>query len=187
MNDEYLRSQRQMANANNPNIEGEHQSPRSNRSATPPFNNQMKQSPTVKTERPFTPVSANQNMPSPMAPSSATQQTSPSVTAAPPPAAPTSTATGATTGEKRKNTSPSSGSSKKRLLSGVTLHDASKFANARDLEFFEKVKRMFKSETVYQNFLKCISIYNQEIINRKECSRSLSVLFHSQIDWSKVT
>lgn len=178
MNDEYLRSQRQMANANNPNIEGEHQSPRSNRSATPPFNNQMKQSPTVKTERPFTPVSANQNMPSPMAPSSGTQQTSPSVTAAQPPAAPTSSApTGATTGEKRKNTSPSSGSSKKRLLSGVTLHDASKFANARDLEFFEKVKRMFKSETVYQNFLKCISIYNQEIINRKECSS-----FNSLID-----
>ena len=170
MNDEYLRSQRQISNANNPNIEGEHQSPRSNRSATPPFNNQIKQSPTVKSERPFTPVSANQNMPSPMAPSSTTQQASPSVATAPPPPAPTSTSTGATTGEKRKNTSPSSGSSKKRLLSGVTLHDASKYANARDLEFFEKVKRMFKSETVYQNFLKCISIYNQEIINRKECS-----------------
>ena len=182
MNDEYLRSQRQMSN--NPNIEGEHQSPRSNRSATPPFNNQMKQSPTVKTERPFTPVSANQNMPSPMAPSSTTQQqASPSVTTAPPPPPPTShTTTGATTGEKRKNTSPSSGSSKKRLLSGVTLHDASKYANARDLEFFEKVKRMFKSETVYQNFLKCISIYNQEIINRKECSSK-----HSEIDLSQVT
>ena len=78
---------------------------------------------------------------------------------------------GALIGDKRKNTSPSSssGSSKKRALAGITVHDAAKYATARDLEFFERVKRHYKhNEIVFQNFLKCLNLYNQEIINRKE-------------------
>ena len=74
-------------------------------------------------------------------------------------------------GDKRKNTSPSSstGSSKKRALAGITVHDAAKYATARDLEFFDKIKRHYRNnEVVYQNFLKCLNLYNQEIINRKE-------------------
>ena len=134
-------------------------SPRSNRSVTPPFKTG---SHSVKSERPLTPVastglaSPNPANDSPLAPS----LMSPQVHHVQAPTIPIP-------GEKRKNTSPSTSGTKKRLT-GVSLHDASKYATAKDLEFFEKLKKTFKNDVVYQNFLKCLSIYNSEIINRKE-------------------
>ena len=115
----------------------------------------------MKAERPFTPVSAPTLAPPPVT------SPPPQVSKTPPGSTPAPTLVG----DKRKNTSPSStgGSSKKRALASITVHDAVKYATARDLEFFEKMKRHYKhNELVYHNFLKCLNLYNQEIINRKE-------------------
>lgn len=78
-------------------------------------------------------------------------------------------------GDKRKNyTSPSGTGMKKRVLSGVTLHDAAKFVSANDLTFFERVKKALKSDAVYHNFLRCLSLYNNEIVSRNELANLVS-------------
>ncbi|CAG5106214.1 Oidioi.mRNA.OKI2018_I69.chr1.g2742.t1.cds [Oikopleura dioica] len=72
---------------------------------------------------------------------------------------------------KRKNnsgSSPAGTSSKKRLLSGITLHEAAKYATDSELIFFQRVQSMLKETDAYHQFLKCISLYNNEIINRNE-------------------
>jgi len=86
---------------------------------------------------------------------------------------------------KRKNnsgSSPAGTSSKKRLLSGITLHEAAKYATDTELIFFQKVQNLLKETDAYHQFLKCISkfylnfsilmffagLYNNEIINRNE-------------------
>jgi histone deacetylase complex regulatory component SIN3 len=61
---------------------------------------------------------------------------------------------------KRKNnsgSSPAGTSSKKRLLSGITLHEAAKYATDTELIFFQKVQNLLKETDAYHQFLKCIS------------------------------
>ena len=64
---------------------------------------------------------------------------------------------------KRKTnsgSSPAGTSSKKRLLSGITLHEAAKYATDTELIFFQKVQNLLKETDVYHQFLKCISKYS---------------------------
>ena len=77
-------------------------------------------------------------------------------------------------GDKRKHTSPSSTTGKKRVLSGVTLHDAAKYVSEKDLIFFERVKKTLKSDAVYHNFLRCLALYNNEIVSRNELANLVS-------------
>lgn len=37
--------------------------------------------------------------------------------------------------------------------------------------FFDKLKRALRNQTVYENFLKCLCLFNQEIISRAELLR----------------
>lgn len=38
----------------------------------------------------------------------------------------------------------------------------------REMQFFEKVKQRLRSKEQYQDFLKCLNLYAQEIISRNE-------------------
>ena len=79
-------------------------------------------------------------------------------------------------GDKRKN-SPNDRvvpGMKKRVLSGVTLHDAAKFVTDKELVFFERVKKTLKTEAVYANFLRCLALYNNEIVSRTELANLVS-------------
>ena len=133
MKDEHLRRKNEKLKNESGSGSGLIGSPRSNRSVTPPFK--------VKTERPLTPVTSSLT-----SPSHQTQNDSPGQGQLGLPVlhsgqSPMSHQSRDTLqsrdilpipGEKRKNTSPSTSGTKKRLT-GVTLHDASKYATAKDL------------------------------------------------------
>uniref|UniRef100_A0AAY4E637 Paired amphipathic helix protein Sin3b n=1 Tax=Denticeps clupeoides TaxID=299321 RepID=A0AAY4E637_9TELE len=38
----------------------------------------------------------------------------------------------------------------------------------REFTFFDKVRRLFKSQEVYENFLRCIALFNQEVVSGAE-------------------
>ncbi|XP_006639831.1 paired amphipathic helix protein Sin3b isoform X1 [Lepisosteus oculatus] len=38
----------------------------------------------------------------------------------------------------------------------------------REFAFFDKVRRLFKSQEVYENFLRCIALFNQEVVSGSE-------------------
>ncbi|XP_067085881.1 paired amphipathic helix protein Sin3b isoform X1 [Osmerus mordax] len=38
----------------------------------------------------------------------------------------------------------------------------------REFTFFDKVRRLFKSQEVYENFLRCIALFNQEVVSGSE-------------------
>uniref|UniRef100_A0A8C9YSN3 Paired amphipathic helix protein Sin3b n=1 Tax=Sander lucioperca TaxID=283035 RepID=A0A8C9YSN3_SANLU len=38
----------------------------------------------------------------------------------------------------------------------------------REFSFFDKVRRLFKSQEVYENFLRCIALFNQEVVSGAE-------------------
>ena len=83
-------------------------------------------------------------------------------------------------GDKRK-TSPNSASAKKRVLSGITVHDAAKVVTDKDLFFFEKVKRILP-DPVYANFLKCLTLFNDEIVSKTEVINLVSPMIGKSPD-----
>merc|ERR550539_674868 len=50
----------------------------------------------------------------------------------------------------------------------VSLAEAGRYGSLSDYAFFDKVRKALKNNEVYQNFLRCLSLYNQEIVNRVE-------------------
>ncbi|XP_075219291.1 paired amphipathic helix protein Sin3a-like isoform X2 [Lycorma delicatula] len=50
----------------------------------------------------------------------------------------------------------------------VTPAEAGKYGSLNDYAFFDKVHRSLKNQEVYENFLRCIVLYNQEIVSRSE-------------------
>uniref|UniRef100_A0A7N9AQS4 Paired amphipathic helix protein Sin3b n=1 Tax=Mastacembelus armatus TaxID=205130 RepID=A0A7N9AQS4_9TELE len=44
----------------------------------------------------------------------------------------------------------------------------SKHGVLREFSFFDKVRRLFKSQEVYENFLRCIALFNQEVVSAAE-------------------
>ncbi|XP_076267862.1 SIN3 transcription regulator family member A [Rhynchophorus ferrugineus] len=50
----------------------------------------------------------------------------------------------------------------------VSLGEASKYGNLNDYAFFDKVRKALKSHEVYTNFLRCLILFNQEIISKTE-------------------
>uniref|UniRef100_A0A3Q3L0I0 Paired amphipathic helix protein Sin3b n=1 Tax=Mastacembelus armatus TaxID=205130 RepID=A0A3Q3L0I0_9TELE len=47
----------------------------------------------------------------------------------------------------------------------ILLH---KHGVLREFSFFDKVRRLFKSQEVYENFLRCIALFNQEVVSAAE-------------------
>lgn len=56
----------------------------------------------------------------------------------------------------------------------VTLAEASKYGSLRDYAFFDKVRIALRTPEVYDNFLRCLTLFNQEIISRSELSCLIS-------------
>ena len=54
------------------------------------------------------------------------------------------------------------------VLKDVSLAEAGRYGSLSDYAFFDKVRKALKNNEVYQNFLRCLSLYNQEIVNRVE-------------------
>lgn len=50
----------------------------------------------------------------------------------------------------------------------VTLAEASKYGSLNDYAFFDKVRKALRNPEVYENFLRCLTLYNQEIISKSE-------------------
>ena len=70
---------------------------------------------------------------------------------------------------------PSSGLSqpppKKPKIGGVrdvSLAEAGKYGTLKEFAFFDQVRLALKSPEVYENFLRCLVLFNQEIISRAE-------------------
>ena len=62
-------------------------------------------------------------------------------------------------------------SSKKRhksALKDVSLAEAVKHGNFSEFAFFDKVRKALKSQDVYDNFLRCLVLFNHEVISRPE-------------------
>lgn len=56
----------------------------------------------------------------------------------------------------------------KPICRDVTLADASKYGSLSDYAFFDKVRKALRTPEVYDNFLRCLTLFNQEIISRTE-------------------
>lgn len=57
---------------------------------------------------------------------------------------------------------------KMTCLRDVSLAEAGKFASLNEYAFFDKVRKVLKSQEVYDNFLRFLLLYNHEILSRSE-------------------
>ena len=53
-------------------------------------------------------------------------------------------------------------------LRDVSLAEAGKFGTLNEYAFFDKVRKALRSPEVYENFLRCLVLFNQEVISRGE-------------------
>lgn len=65
-----------------------------------------------------------------------------------------------------KKHKPSYGSSS--LCRDFSIADAAKYATLNDYAFFDKLRKAVKSQDVYNNFLRCLVLFNQEIVSKYE-------------------
>ena len=54
------------------------------------------------------------------------------------------------------------------VLRDVSLAEAGKYGTLNEYAFFDKVRKALKSPEVYDNFLRCLVLFNQEVISRGE-------------------
>lgn len=50
----------------------------------------------------------------------------------------------------------------------VSIAEAGKYGSLNDYAFFDKVRKALRSPEVYENFLRCLVLFNQEIISKSE-------------------
>ncbi|XP_053206939.1 paired amphipathic helix protein Sin3a-like isoform X2 [Panonychus citri] len=53
-------------------------------------------------------------------------------------------------------------------LRDVSLAEAGKYGSLNEYAFFDKVRKALRSQEVYENFLRCLFLYNHEIVSRNE-------------------
>lgn len=65
---------------------------------------------------------------------------------------------------------PSQPNKKQKMtsLKDVTLTEAGKHGTLNEFAFFDKVRKALRSQEAYENFLRCIVVYNNEVISRSE-------------------
>lgn len=68
----------------------------------------------------------------------------------------------------RERDGPSPPKRHKPICRDVTLAEAAKFGQLSDYAFFDNVRKALKSSEVYDNFLRCLTLFNQELISRVE-------------------
>ncbi|XP_059085243.1 paired amphipathic helix protein Sin3b-like [Tigriopus californicus] len=57
---------------------------------------------------------------------------------------------------------------KSGALRDVTLSEAGKYGTLNEYAFFDKVRKALRNPDVYENFLRCLVLFNQEVISRQE-------------------
>lgn len=60
------------------------------------------------------------------------------------------------------------------VLKDVSLAEAGRYAALTEYAFFDKVRKALKNTEVYENFLRCLVLYNQEIVSRVELVQLIS-------------
>ncbi|XP_071557175.1 paired amphipathic helix protein Sin3a isoform X1 [Temnothorax nylanderi] len=50
----------------------------------------------------------------------------------------------------------------------ITIAEAGKYGTLNDYAFFDKVRKALRSQDVYENFLRCLVLFNQEIVSKSE-------------------
>lgn len=53
-------------------------------------------------------------------------------------------------------------------LRDVSLAEAGKYGSLNDYAFFDKARKALKNQEVYENFLRCLVLFNQEIVSKSE-------------------
>nr|XP_023418397.1 paired amphipathic helix protein Sin3b isoform X2 [Cavia porcellus] len=83
-------------------------------------------------------------------------------------------------GKKRSRPSllrPVTAPAKKVKLRGtkdLSLAAVGKYGTLQEFSFFDKVRRVLKSQEVYENFLRCIALFNQELVSGAELLQLVS-------------
>ena len=54
------------------------------------------------------------------------------------------------------------------VLKDVSLGEAQRYGTLNEFAFFDKVRKALKNSEVYENFLRCLVLFNQEIVSRSE-------------------
>ena len=52
------------------------------------------------------------------------------------------------------------------ILRDVSMTEAGKYGTLNEFAFFDKVRKALRNPEVYNNFLRCLILFNQEIISR---------------------
>ena len=60
------------------------------------------------------------------------------------------------------------------VLKDVTLGEAQRYGTLNEFAFFDKVRKALKNTEVYENFLRCLVLFNQEIVSRSELVQVVS-------------
>ncbi|XP_037674235.1 paired amphipathic helix protein Sin3b isoform X2 [Choloepus didactylus] len=72
---------------------------------------------------------------------------------------------------------PGSGPAKKMKLRGtkdLSIAAVGRYGSLQEFSFFDKVRRVLKSQEVYENFLRCIALFNQELVSGSELLQLVS-------------
>jgi histone deacetylase complex regulatory component SIN3 len=63
--------------------------------------------------------------------------------------------------------------------------EAGKYGTLNEFAFFDKVRKVLKSQESYEDFLRCLSLFNQEILARTELVQMvqpfLRFVLHSKV------
>merc|ERR1719278_1690514 len=54
------------------------------------------------------------------------------------------------------------------VLKDVSLGEAQRYGTLNEFAFFDKVRKALKNSEVYDNFLRCLVLFNQEVVSRSE-------------------
>merc|ERR1719422_357811 len=60
------------------------------------------------------------------------------------------------------------------VLKDVSLGEAQRYGTLNEFAFFDKVRKALKNSEVYDNFLRCLVLFNQEIVSRSELVQLVS-------------
>jgi histone deacetylase complex regulatory component SIN3 len=60
------------------------------------------------------------------------------------------------------------------VLKDVSLAEAGRYGALQEYAFFDKVRKALKNPEVYDNFLRCLVLFNQEIVSRVEVVQLVS-------------
>ena len=74
------------------------------------------------------------------------------------------------------------------VLRDVSLAEAGKLGTLNEFAFFDKVRKALRNQEVYDNFLRCLVLFNQEVISRGELIQLTSPFLsrHSELfKWFK--